>query len=119
MTKESNSSWGLENGILTITAHALTASLINYSLAATGAAATPYLLDSMNVRVSNPVARRVAGAGIPARREVLYTLADLRTTSNHYLLETANVFDRSAPEVGDTKYGTATCPSNRSEDPIG
>ena len=61
----------------------------------TGSAATPADLNSVNTGILNPVARKIAGFGITVRREVLYTLADLQSASNHYLLKTANVFDRT------------------------
>ena len=100
MTRVGNSRWGLECRILTITAHALIESMVSYGLTVTGSAATPKDVDNMDVQILNPTARRVAGVGMSARREVLYTLADMRTTGNHYLLKTANVFDRSLRAKG-------------------
>ena len=40
------------------------------------------------------MAREIAGVGFSIRREILYTLADIRTVHNRYLLKVANVFDR-------------------------
>ena len=94
MAKVGNSKWGLENRILTTTAHALLESLVNYGLTVTGSAATVRDFDMIDTKILNPIARRIAGVGYTIRREILYTLADLRAVRNHYLLKTANVFDR-------------------------
>ena len=90
-----NTGWGLENRVLTTTAHALVESVLNYGLTITGSAMHETTFRSMDTAVLNPVARRVAGVGYSIRREVLYTLADLHSTQNHYLLKTANLFDRT------------------------
>ena len=95
LQKVSNSVWGLENRILTITVHALLESIINYGLTVIGSAASTEDFESVDKTVLNPVARKVAGVGFSARREVLYPLADMRSTHNHYLLKVANVLDRT------------------------
>ena len=92
--KVSNSRWGLENRNLTITAQALFGSLLNYGLTVTGSAASLEDFEGMGARILNPVARKIAGLGYTIQREVLYTLADVRSAHNHYLLKVANVMDR-------------------------
>ena len=42
-----------------------------------------------------PTTRRIAAVGPSIRRGALFTLADLRTTQNHYLLKEANLLDRA------------------------
>ena len=93
--KVSNSTWGLENRILTTTVHALMESLFNYGLTVTGSAMSLEDLEAVDKKILNQVARRVAAAGYSIRREVLYTLADIRSAHNHYLLKVANVLDRT------------------------
>ena len=93
--KVSNSTWGLENRILTTTVHALVESLFNYGLTVTGSAMSLEDLEDVDKKILNQVARRVAAVGYSIRREVLYTLADIRSAHNHYLLKVANVLDRT------------------------
>ena len=64
LQKVSNSVWGLENRILTITVHALLESIINYGLTVIGSAASTEDFESVEKTVLNPVARKVAGGGI-------------------------------------------------------
>ena len=80
--------------MLTTTVHSLIESILGYGLTVTGSAATAGDLDSINQCILNPVARRVAGVGMSVRREVLYTLADMKTVHNHFILKAANVMDR-------------------------
>ena len=94
LRKVSNTKWGLENRILTITVHALIESVIGYGLSLTGSSISVEDMEKMDTVVLNPMARRVTGLGYSARREVLFSLADMRTTQNHYLQKVANVLDR-------------------------
>ena len=93
--KVSNSVWGLENRVLTISAHALIESLLNYGLTITGSAASMIEFGNIDKKIMNPIARRITGVGYSARREVIYPLADIRSAHNHYLLKVANVMDRT------------------------
>ena len=93
--KVSSPAWGLGNRILTITAHALVESMVNYGLTLTGSPTTAGDLERMDTAIRNPAARRVAGVGYSLRREVLYALADPRSAQNHYLLKVATVMDRA------------------------
>ena len=68
LQKVSNSRWGLENRILTITVHALTESILNYGLTVTGSAATLGDVDRMDTKILNPVAWRVVGVVYSIRR---------------------------------------------------
>ena len=72
--------------MLTTKAHALVESVLNCGLAVTGSAMRETTFRSTGTGVLNPVARRVAGAEYSIHREVLYTLADLHSTQNHYVL---------------------------------
>ena len=69
-------------------------SIIGYGLTLTGSSTTVEDLERIDTAALNPIARRVAGAGYSVRREVLYSLADLRTIQNHYLPKVADVLDR-------------------------
>ena len=95
LRKVCNSTWGLGNGILTKTAHALIESLFNYGLTAIGPAAPTDEFGSIDKKLLNPAARRVTGVGYSARREVIYPLTNIRSARNHYLLKVANVMDRT------------------------
>ena len=50
--------------------------------------------------VLNPGARQIAGVSPTTRREVIFTLADLRSTQNHFRLKTANIEDRALRAKG-------------------
>ena len=108
LQKVSSSVWGLENRILTITVHALLESIFSYGLTVTGSAASVEDFESIDKKVFNPVARKVAGVGFPARREIIYTLADIRSAHNHYLLKVANVVDRTL-RAGQTQAQRRMC----------
>ena len=95
LRKVGGTSWGLENRILTTTAHALVESVINYGLTIAGSSASEEDMRSLDTRVMNPVARHITGVSPTIRREILYTLADLRSTQNRYLLKVANIIDRA------------------------
>ena len=95
LNKVSNSVWGLENRILTITVHALIESLFSYGLTVTGSASPLEDFEDIDKQILNPVARRVTGVGFSARREIIYPLADIRSAHNHFLLKVANVLDRT------------------------
>ena len=92
--KVSNCTWGLENRVLATTVHALVESVINYGLTLTGSPISTDDLGRLDTMILNPVARRVTGVGYSIRREILFTLADIRSAQNHYLLKVANVMDR-------------------------
>ena len=94
LRKVGNAKWGLGNRVLTTTVHALIESIINCGLSLTGSPATVEDIERVDTAILNPIARRVAGVGYSIRHEVLYSLADLRTTKNHYLLKVANATDR-------------------------
>ena len=89
-----NSKWGLESRILAITTHALVESVINYGLTLTGSSISTDDMGRLDTMILNPIARRVTGVGYSIRREILFTLADIRSAQNHYLLKVANVADR-------------------------
>ena len=91
----SGAKWVLGSRILTTAAHALIENLINYGLTATGSAAMEGDAQQPNTQILHPTARRIAAVGPSIRRGVLFTLADLRTTQNHYLLKKANLTDRA------------------------
>ena len=82
------------NRILTITVHALIESVIGYGLTLTGSSTTVEDLQQIDTTILIPIARRVTGVGYSIRREVLYSLADMKTTQNRYLQKVANVADR-------------------------
>ena len=62
----------------------------------------------------NVAARKIVGTNISARREILYTMADVRTAQNHYILKSANLLDRvlratgTAAQVQAQEYVTGT-----------
>ena len=100
LRKLSGTSWGLENRRLTTTAHALVGCALNYGLTATGPAISEVEFRQVDTKVLNPVARQIAGVSPTRRREVIFTLADLGSTQNHLLLETANIVDRALRAKG-------------------
>ena len=57
-------------------------------------------MRSLDAIVMNPAARKITGGNPTIRREILYTLADLKTTQNHSLLKTANIIDRALRAQG-------------------
>ena len=95
LEKVGSAKWGLENRVLTITAHALLDSPIGYGLTVTGTATPEEELRKLGAQILNPTARRATGTGYSIRREVLYTPADLRSTQNRCLRKVAEVFDRT------------------------
>ena len=97
LRKVSNATWGLENRVLTITVHALVESVLGYGLSLTGSSTAQEDLVGVDATILNPMARRVTGVGYPARREILYSLADMRPTQNHYLLNVA-LYDGQSPQ---------------------
>ena len=103
LAKVNNSRWGLENRVLAITVHSLIESILRYGLTVTGSAATMSDLDGINQSILNPEARRVTGVSISVRREALYTLADMKSVHNHYILKAANAMDRIMRAKGTQK----------------
>ena len=95
LRKVGNSSWGSENCILTTTVRALMEGLFNYGLTVTVPAICLGDLDRADTKMLNREARRVGAAGYSIRREVLFTLADIRSARNHYFLKVANLLDRT------------------------
>ena len=87
--------WGMEARILAISTHALIESVVNYGLATTGSHVGQQILDKIDTGILNNAARKVIGTNIAARREVLYSMADVRTSHNHYVVKTANMLDRA------------------------
>ena len=100
LRKLSGTSSGLENRRLTTTAHALVGCALNYGLTATGRAISEVEFRQVDTKVLNPVARQIAGVSPTTRREVIFTLADLRSTQNHFRLKTANIEDRALRAKG-------------------
>ena len=56
----------------------------------------------MDTHILNPTARRVAAVGSTIRRGLLFTLTDLRSAHNRYLLKTANILGRT-PRAKNTQ----------------
>lgn len=79
--------------MLATTSRALLESLIGFGLTLSDAAAGEEDARQIDNRALNPTARRVTGAGYTARREILCSLAYLRSTRKRYLLKTASVLD--------------------------
>ena len=52
-------------------------------------------LGRLGARVLNRAVRRMVGANIDVRVASLMTLADIRSVRNHYVLESANLLDRT------------------------
>ena len=82
------------NRILSIAVHALIESQFNYDLTVTGAATPVEGFESMEKKILNPAARRIAVLGYSVRREIIYALADIRSAHRHFLLKVASVLDR-------------------------
>ena len=61
---------GLETRMLRLTGQSLAISLIQYGYVITGSSMTDTRLRSLNARILNPLARRVAGVGPSARLPV-------------------------------------------------
>ena len=80
--KVGNSTWRLENRVMTTTAHTLIESLINYGLNVTGSVAAVGDFNTIDTRILNPIARGVAGVGYTIRREILFSLANLGSVRN-------------------------------------
>ena len=85
---------GIGDRILTKTVHALVEGVIGYGLTLTGSSISVEDMEKTDTVALNPMARRVTGLGYSVRREVLFSLADMRTTQNHHLQKVANVLDR-------------------------
>ena len=79
---------------MAISTHALVESVANYCLVVTGGHVSQQVLYKIDRSEINVAARKVVGASISAKREILYALAGVRTTHNHYLVKTANMLDR-------------------------
>ena len=86
--------WGMESRILAISTHAPIESVVNYGLAVTGNHVGQQALDKIDKSVLNIAAREIVGTNISAKREVLYALAAIKTTHNHFIVKTANMLDR-------------------------
>ena len=67
LAKVSGFAWGLETGVMRMTAEALIASFPRYALAITGSMAYEQSLKRLDTIVVNATARRVLGTGVSAR----------------------------------------------------
>ena len=99
--------WGMESRILAVTVHALIESIVGYGLACTGGHVSRQVLDKVDAGVLNIAARKVLGANISARKEVLYALADVNNVGNHLVLKTANMLDRVLRSTNTAAQKTA------------
>ena len=70
-----NTSWGVDVGVLALTADAAVGSQLRYGLTVAGGCMPPDLMDKLDTQIINAAARRVVGADRTMRIEVLHFLA--------------------------------------------
>ena len=67
----------------------------------------------MDTSLINKAARSIVGTNIAMREETLMALADVKSTYDHYMLKTANIFDRTLRAEGTTAQKRAAEEINR------
>ena len=67
LVKVSSSTWGLDTGMLRLTAKALVLSLLRYGLTVTGSGMSNRDMQKIDTRVINILARKILGVGIERR----------------------------------------------------
>ena len=72
LAKVSGFAWGLETGVMRVTAEALIASFPRYALAITGSMAYEQSLKRLDASVVNTTASRAPGPGVSARLLTLH-----------------------------------------------
>ena len=107
LRRVSNTRWGLETRILSITTHSLVESVVSYGLATYGAHILEQDARAVDTRVLNRAARRVVGTGPTIRREIMHVIADTRSFHNHHILKGANILDRVLRAKGTTAQRNA------------
>ena len=89
----SNTKWGLECGILTITSDAHIGSPLRYGLVLVGSVSPPDLMVQIDTQIINITARRNTGADRSTRIEVLHMIAGAHSFWNLYVMHCAEFFD--------------------------
>ena len=79
---------------MSITAHALIESVVNYGLAVYVSHRSQIQSERTDSSILNKAARKIIATGLPVRREVFRTFADTRTVANHHLLKIADMVGR-------------------------
>ena len=101
LSRIGNATWELGSRILAITSHSF------IGLAVYGTHISQQESRKKFTRLLTRAANRIVGAGPTARREILHTLADTKSFSNHYILKSAGALDRVLRAFGATARLTA------------
>ena len=102
----SHRKWGLEATVLRMTHEALANSLLRYGLNVMGSCMPEDLINSIDVHVVNPAARRISGLSSHTRIEALHFLAGALSCRNLYIGHTAS-FLHSALLAQEARYRIA------------
>ena len=95
LSRVTSFTWGLETGVLRMTAETLITSLIRYGLSVWGAMAYEQYLKKIDTAVINPMARKVLGTGISARLPTLHATAGVKSMRNIFAQHCAELLDSS------------------------
>ena len=85
--------WGLETGVLRMTANSLVTSLLRYGLASVGSGAYEQPLSRIDAAAINITARRVLWVTCSARLPTLHASAGVKSIHNQYLQRCGELLD--------------------------
>ena len=65
------------------------------------------ILDEVDAGEMNNAARKVVGTNVSARREILFLLAGIKNSYNHYIIRLADILDRVLRATHSAAQGSA------------